>query len=447
MRARTMSLICSLMVTATVSAVHAEDRAAVFTRRGTNLRARPGETAPVVARADSGEELTVVGSRGRWLRVRRGKRVGWVTRSQVEDRGATAPRQRAQRTGFSGRPLEDALRVAVTIDRVRGFDDPTTKANLVLDLERGDTVTVLGRGHDGWLLVEASAGGVGWIPATAVTDGGRFAGDPRRAPGAPPATARDLTVVVTDDDTVAPTNAGPAPRAATSRRRVVGTLVATAGAQTFAMRQVGAGGEALATARGAAAAFAASAGVRLASNLWVGASADGELGTGALVYTTPGEASPPMTTRATSLDGRAQLGWGRRWQVVARGGYHFGALTIASDRAEPMLVGEQVAGLTVGLGGAVPLGRRAALTTAIDVMPAGAQRPSELLPGILYANGMRAAWLHTTVSLRLPARMVAAVSYRGTLATVDLTDGAAAPTTATRTDQAHSVTAGLGLAW
>lgn len=112
-----------------------------------------------------------------------------------------------------------------------------------------------------------------------------------------------------------------------------------------------------------------------------------------------------------------------------------------------MLIGEQVAGMTVGVGGALPIGRKLAVSANVDVMPAGAQRPSELPTGVLYATAMQAAWARGTVAYQLPARIVAAVSYRGGVATTDLTDGAATPITAKRTDQSHALTAGIGLSW
>lgn len=461
MRALTLAFAASL-VAAAAGAAAADAPAAVWTTQEVRLRARPGETAAVVARAERGEQMAVVDEWGRWLRVRHGRRVGWLTRAEVEVRagGAEPPRPRARRGGFSGKAVEDALQVTVEADRVRGFDDPRTKATCVLDLSRGDTVTVIGRGHDGWILVEHATGVVGWIPAAAVTDGGQFAGDPRRAKGMP-ATSRDdgdvrITTERGDDGddaaaarapratATAPAAAGRARRA--DRRRIVGTVAGAAGAQTFAMRQTGAG-ESMAIARGPAAAVAASAHVRLAGDLWLAAGTDAELGTGDLVYYTAAEQSAPMATRGLAVDAGASLAWGRTWQVAARAGYHYASLAVESDRAEPMLIGEQVAGLTVGVGGALPLGRRAALAAAVDVMPAGAQRPAELPAGVLYATGMRGAWARASVAVRLPARLVGIVAYRGGVATANLTDGAATPTTATRTDQSHAVTAGLGLSW
>jgi uncharacterized protein YgiM (DUF1202 family) len=117
-------IVISSILAAGIATADTPDRPEVTATRELHLRARPGETAAVVARADRGEQLTVIDEWGRWLRVRHGRRVGWVTRTQVEDRVAAKPRKRTGRAGFSGKPMSDALHVVIDADRVRGFDDP-----------------------------------------------------------------------------------------------------------------------------------------------------------------------------------------------------------------------------------------------------------------------------------------------------------------------------------
>lgn len=411
------------------------------------LRARPGETARVVARADKDEELSIVSSWGRWVKVRRGDRVGWVPRSQLDIRQVDdavekpKPRKRSKRSGFSGKQVADALEVTIAIEKVRGFDDPVTKAKLVLDLSRGDRATVIGRGHEGWILVE-KAGVVGWIPSSAVEDGTSFVADPR-VPAAAVAADSDEdrppdVIILAGELTEA------SPRRATPR--IAAGVVAGVGAQAFAMRQTG-NGEALATASGPASMVSANARVRVAGDLWVGADTDAGMGTASLIYyASAAEPSAPMATRDLTVDARACVGWGHRYQVLARAGYHYGSLAVESERDEAMLVGETVGGATFGLGGALPIGRMR-LAVGLDVMPAGAMRPSELPEGVMYATSVKAAWAHSTLSLPLPARLVFALAYRGGLTAADLTDGASAPSTASRTDQSHTLTAGLGLRW
>ncbi|MCE9573436.1 MAG: SH3 domain-containing protein [Deltaproteobacteria bacterium] len=430
MLARTLTLVLLL----TTTAAHAETSDEVWTTRATHLRARPGENGAVVGRAAKGAELIVLRERGRWLRVRHGRLVGWVTRAEVEDR---VERVRVPgEDGFGDKPVEDAVQATVQFDKVRGFDDPKTRSNVVLDLKKGDRVTVLGRGDDGWILVQPEHGAHGWIPGVTVADSARFAGDPRRAPA-------QLAAVPMVKPTAAPVHTLGAAAAPTGR--LMGALITTAGAETFAMRQTG-GTDALATATGKAAAVSAGAKIRIASDLWFGGGADAELGQASLTYSAADATSPSMATRTTTVDARAELGWGSRWHVAARAGYHYGAMAITSDRTEAMLVGEHIGGLTVGVGGGVPIGR-VTLSAAVDVMPTGVQAPDELPAGMLYGTAMRAAWARTTIAIRLPAHLVGAISYRGGLASIDLTDGAATPTVATRSDQSHTVTAGLGLRW
>jgi uncharacterized protein YgiM (DUF1202 family) len=399
------------------------------------LRARPGETGRVIARANKNDELHVIAQWGRWVKVRHGANAGWVPRTQVATREADKPRKRDHRSGFSGKPRADALEVTVAIDNVRGFDDPETKSKLVLELKRGDKATVIGHGHDGWILVEQS-GTVGWIPSSAVADGGEFAGDPRRSPSELEAERAADVVIITSEERE---EAGPPPR-------VVAAVVAGVGGQTFAMRQSGTGA-ALATASGPASMVSAHAHVRVAGKIWVGGDTDAAMGTASLLYAADaGELSAPMSTRGTAVDAHASVGWGHEWQVLARAGYHYASLDVESERGESMLVGEKLGGPTVGVGGAMPLGRFR-LALGLDVMPAGALRPSELPEGVMYATSVHAAWANGTLSMPLPARIVLALAYRGGLTSAALTDGAATPSTASRTDQSHTLTAGLGLRW
>src|SRR4051812_7748922 len=135
------ALVCSLIV-ALAAPARANDHEVVFAVGRTELHVRPGEAAPVVGHTDEGDELEVLGDQGRWLRVRNGKQIGWLTRTEVTTMKAAEPR-RSQKSGFSGKPVVDAVKVTIEIDRVRGFDDPRTKAKNAIELVRGDVVTVI----------------------------------------------------------------------------------------------------------------------------------------------------------------------------------------------------------------------------------------------------------------------------------------------------------------
>ena len=442
--------VVGAMILALAAPALAGDHDVVFARTGAQLHKRPGEAAPVVGHADENDELEVIGAQGRWLQVRNGKQVGWLTRTEVAPEKPAEPRKRPGRSGFSGKRITDAVKVTVEIDHVRGFDDPRTKARNVLDLARGDVVTVIGRGHHGWLLVEQDGGAVGWIPASVVNDAGKFTGDPRRAPAelVPPKAAVATVAPKAAVATVAPRPAsaalpaGPAPEGPW----LTGALVATAGGQTFQMRQSG-NGPGTAVATGELARLTARAQLRIAGELQVGLGATAQLGTAALTYDGAAGPSDSLATRERAVDAYAELGWARIPYLAARGGVHYATFSVDPDRAEAMLIGERIAGATVGLGGTLPLGRRLSGSATADVMPVGVQRLSRLPAGTLRATRVRGAWAEGTLAMALPAHLVAALSYRFGAMTARLTDDGPMPARASRTDLSHVVTAGVGVTW
>jgi hypothetical protein len=488
MRRTTLSLACLLVATA-ASTAHADGSPQVWAKRDTQLHSRPGEASSSIGKVQSGERLVVIGSQGRWLRVRHRQRTGWVTRTQVEERGDRAARKRRNATGFSGKQREDALKVVVDIDKVRAFDDPRTKAKEVLDLKRGDQLVVLGRGHEGWILVELDGAGVGWIPESAVTDGGRFTGDPRRAPSetgaeskaeparvakadkaekadkadkadtkaddddeadeadeADAAPVRVATVEEVTEDRPAPTKAS---ATATAARPVGGSKIAVSGGiglglDTYGMRQSGFE-DALATSYSPAVAVAVDGHYRITDTIWVGAAIDAEMSSGTITFTTATEEVAGIAAQHMSVNGRAEVTYAPSWRVAGRLGWHYGSLAVESDRDDAILLGETFAGPTVGLGGGLPIGRRFAVMGAVDVAPFLTQAPSEQPDGFLYGTSMQAAWASLMGTMQLPWRLTGALAYRAGLTSLDLTDGAA--TNASRTDQTHTITAGVRLAW
>lgn len=447
-RSLIMTLVMLVMLVGLVGPAAADEHDVVFANNRIELHVRPGEASPVVGHANEGDELEVVGNQGRWIRVRSGKQVGWVTRTEVAETKPAEPRphsQRSQRSGFSGKPIGDTLKVTVQIDAVRGFDDPSSKANNTLNLERGDVLTVVGRGHDGWILVQTEDGATGWIPESAVSDLGNFAGDPRRAPGE----TADTTT------SPSPTPASPGPAVATRAVRTSesgpasrwsGVLLAGGGAQSFKMAQ----DDTSAIATGATAVIAARARARVLGSLWIGVAGDMEIGTAGMTYYGAAGTQPSasMSTHEVVVDGAAEIGVGRLPYIAARGGVHYGTISVKSDRDEPMLIGERIGGATAGIAGAfrLPLGGLQ-LSAAVDVMPTGAQRLNRLPAGTLHASSVKGLWAHSTLAMPLPMHLVVAVSYRFGMLSADLTDDAAMPKTASRLDQSHLFTADVGFAW
>ncbi|HEU4726257.1 MAG TPA: SH3 domain-containing protein [Kofleriaceae bacterium] len=438
-----VALVCALVLTLATSA-RANVHEVVFALNTTELHTRPGEAAPVVGHVEPGDELEVLGDQGRWLRVRNGKQIGWLTRTEVGPTKPAEPRKRVQK--FAGK-RDDATKITIVSDHVRGFDDPETKAKQVIELSRGSVVTVLGHDRD-WLLVEQEDGTVGWIPDSAAGDAGKLAGDPRKARSEPPeapagtianpaagTTKPAAAATVTTEEPVAPQPA----------RRWSMTVLAGGGAQTFQMEQTGEGA-ARAVATGPLATLTAQGSLKLRGKLWAGIGTEAGFGSADLTFYAA-DSSPSMSTKEVMIDAYGVVGMGTRSYVALRGGVHYSTLSVSTDRMDPMLLGERVAGATVGVTGGLPLGRRFLASAAADVMPVGAQKLDKLPAGTLYGTSVKALWARAMVSMALPAHLVAGLSYRFGAASTDLTDGAAMPKTATRTDLSHVVTAGVGLTW
>jgi hypothetical protein len=173
-----------------------------------------------------------------------------------------------------------------------------------------------------------------------------------------------------------------------------------------------------------------------------------EFGTADMVYEGANETSKPMSTQELAVNAYGELGWGGLRYIALRGGIHYATMSVESERNEPMLLGERIAGATVGLGGALPLYRRLTFSAAFDVMPMGAQRLNRLPTGALYADSVQEMWARAALSMPLPAHLMAAVCYRFGALSAELTDGAATtPKTASRSDMSHVVTAGVGMTW
>ena len=78
------ALIAGLASSAVAPSVARADET-VRTNMEASLRARPGERAPTLAHLDEGQSVRVLGRQGRWLKVSVKGKVGWITRTQVDD--------------------------------------------------------------------------------------------------------------------------------------------------------------------------------------------------------------------------------------------------------------------------------------------------------------------------------------------------------------------------
>jgi uncharacterized protein YgiM (DUF1202 family) len=184
-----------------------------------NLRARPGERAPTLAKLDEGQKVRVIGRQGRWIKVSFKGKVGWLTRTQVDtdDDDDVAARPSADkkrnssggkaRKAWSGDVDDDSIgadaveddedmedepkakpkkkvakankkspkKVArakkigkgdevVTTKSATVREKPSKKADDLWDADKGATMTVISVSEDGdWLKVQDEDGEKGWI--------------------------------------------------------------------------------------------------------------------------------------------------------------------------------------------------------------------------------------------------------------------------------------------
>lgn len=151
------------------------------TNTETQLRKRPGEAARVITTLKPGKTVRVLKRKGRWIRVRVGKRTGWVTRTTLEpldgmktdgtDGKWSKTRKSTKVVGAS--PTETRY---VTIKKHASdvYREPDKNASVVYTLEQGMIATVTGDtgkrkpGKKTWLLIENQDGQLGWIRASRV---------------------------------------------------------------------------------------------------------------------------------------------------------------------------------------------------------------------------------------------------------------------------------------
>lgn len=141
----------------------------------TKLRALPGEASKVLAKLKPDQKVEVLESQGRWLRVRAGKRVGWITRTTVAplDAGPTDGsdaewRKKNRKTRDAGAKAA-AKRYVTAKSSGTVRREPNRAATKIYTLMSGDIASVEGQSEQGaWLLIENEHGQMGWIRASRV---------------------------------------------------------------------------------------------------------------------------------------------------------------------------------------------------------------------------------------------------------------------------------------
>ena len=141
----------------------------------TKLRAQPGEAAKVLKTLKPNQKVVVLRKKGRWLRVRIGKRTGWVTQTTVEPLKGNQARdsdgkwsdknKKNKKKSRQASASSEAKRyVAIKRKTASARREPQKSSREVFLMQRGDIASVEGRSDDRkWLLVQNEDGQLGWV--------------------------------------------------------------------------------------------------------------------------------------------------------------------------------------------------------------------------------------------------------------------------------------------
>lgn len=163
-----------------VDSVRAETRTSLVE---ITLRKLPGENQDAVATYATGVTVEVLEIKGRWIKVKIDKSVGWVPRTKLSEPAAAA-----------GAPVDAGPRSHRLAVQVRQPDAairarPEAGAPVVAPVAPGAALTVLDGAAPGWLHVDDGHGHAGWIAAAAVADVGAGAAVVDAPPAARPTAA------------------------------------------------------------------------------------------------------------------------------------------------------------------------------------------------------------------------------------------------------------------
>jgi SH3-like domain-containing protein len=163
--------LCACVLVAPLTRADAEPRR---TLEAVALHKKPGEHEPVVSQLAANTVVTVLGSDGRWLRVRVHNVEGYLTRTTVSDPDAagaapagtwSAPRK------ASGKVIAD-LFVQVVAPGAALRAAPRLDAAAVSELARGQRLAVVDAATDpAWIRARDPAGRDGWIARDQIDNG------------------------------------------------------------------------------------------------------------------------------------------------------------------------------------------------------------------------------------------------------------------------------------
>lgn len=371
------------------------------------LHKTPGERAPTIVKLPKGTVVEVERAEGRWLRVRAGKFVGYVTRTTVSGGDATeedaaggwSAQRRAGQSSVPGTGLFVRVRAETAALRAEPRTDAASLAPVARDAK---LVVIDGPRTAGWLRARDDHGNEGWIERSLVVDGAAAA-------ALPAATAR----------TEVATAAG---RTGGSAREPARWLVrADAG---IGLRMVGmdftsngAGGLAnyLVTADAAAADVAVDAVTRLSRRLLVGADGRLQVSRSSPGIDYPGPSGPsgeiPFSTFGSDVGVRAGFSARETFELAARGGLHYDAFLAHDVDNAGLLPRERLLGGTVGIRANVaPPSSRVTVSGRFDALVIGSRAQT---PGLEYGESStaRAFWGGVTLRVQVTRYFAAMGAY------------------------------------
>ena len=402
------------------------------------LRRKPAEHADAVANLPAGTEVVVEAEQGRWLRVRSGAAVGYLTRTTVTPTrpvsgGASGawsqPRRAAQ---------PRALFVVVTAPTSALRSRPDPAAAPVAELGRGARVEVVdASGRPGWIRGRDEHGSEGWLARADVdngTAGVAISGATATAPGAPAASA------------TGPTRA----RRAIALRAEAGIGYRSLGME-LSSNGTGALANYLVAADAAAALVDVDLAVRVSDRVVVGLDAElaGSHASPGIDYPGPRGApgTIPFSTLATDAGARAGIRLRDVFVLALRGGVHYDAFVASDVDNAGLLPRERLLGLTAGARvDVVPPRSRISAGLRVDALVLGSRRQTVGLEDGTDSTA-RAVWAGVSlrVSLRRPWSLVGAYDFgRATTAWTGMSVREPDITAARRVDHTQQIVVGVG---
>lgn len=372
------------------------------------LRDKPGEKQAPLATLPSGATVIVEAERGRWLRVRSGKLVGYLARTTVTTPpppatvvAAVEPEPVVETTavsGWSSRRSDPSSGTSTQLyAEVTGAAalraDPKLDAPVVVEMQRGSRLVVVDASSTaGWVRARDEHGAEGWIPLDRVGNGSAAVALSSAIPTAEVATEkRDAT------------------RPASERHGLELHIDMGVGYRVIGMNFTSNGTAGLANYLVSADASAADVGVDMvmfrAGKLSLGI--DGELeasdSSPGISYAGPSQPGGRIPFSTLDVDAGVRAGFRTRrlFELAVRGGVHYDAFIAEDVDNAGMLPRERLFGATLGArADVVPPGSRFGATLHADALVVGSRRQT---PGLEDGTSSteRAVWAGMIVRVRL----------------------------------------------